>query len=171
MKHSVRFFSVVAAAVLFLAPVSTFAAAGTAFGGRITLIAPCLSISGPSVWVTITPAPATKQPTYIWTAATVRGVPPSSPDPAPYAVGQEILGVADTLYYCCLPPAVPVPPTCEIPSHPYWIIAPWLMLPGQRMQYANQSLSPSTGAEIQAAALAAPKAAMSAVISAFKLAF
>jgi hypothetical protein len=174
---------VVAVAYLGIFPVARIAQAdaGTSFGGRVTIINPCLSPAGPAVWITITPSPATKQPLYIWTAATMRGVPPSSPDPAPSIIGQEVIGVADTLFYCCVPPSIPAAGgICEIPAYPYWIPAPWLTRTGQRMQYASQSLAPSTGAEpvaalsaisastgISIAAFAALTAATAAIVAAF----
>jgi hypothetical protein len=135
------------------APVAASAAvSGTSFGGRIAMFTPCISYTGPSVWVTIVPAPATKNVAYIWTPATLRGVPapgllplypPSTnPDPPPYVVGQGILGIADVPYFCCIPPSIPAAAgTCQIPAYPYWIIVPGLI--GQRMQWANQSLAPS----------------------------
>ncbi|HVY73075.1 MAG TPA: hypothetical protein VG984_03455 [Candidatus Paceibacterota bacterium] len=138
------------------------AKAGLSFGGRIALVLPCLSLLGPSVWTVIVPAPATKQPLYIWTPATLRGLPPTSPDvPPPYAPLQGILGIADIPYWCCLPPGIPGPPgLCFVPYKPY--IVPGL--PGQRMQFANQSISPSPPGAVEAALIqgAAASAAASA---------
>lgn len=127
------------------------AASGLSFGGKIAVLTPCVSYTGPSVWVTIVPAPATKNITYIWTPGTLRGVPPPgfpplyppspNPDPAPYIVGQHILGIADVPYFCCPPPSIPTAPfSCQIPAYPYWIPVPPLL--GQRMQWANQSPLP-----------------------------
>lgn len=66
-------------------------AAGLSFGGRILLITPCLSASGPSMWITI--QPAGRFPiTYIWAPGTL-GPPPVHP-------GQSILGIADIPYAC-----------------------------------------------------------------------
>lgn len=66
-------------------------AAGLSFGGRILLISPCISASGPSVWITI--QPAGRFPiTYIWAPGTI-GLPPTHP-------GQSILGIADIPYVC-----------------------------------------------------------------------
>ncbi len=148
-------FAVVAATKTIVKP-------NLSFGGRVAVALPCISILGPSYWVSLVPAPATKQPFYIWTPLTLRGVPPPglpplfppkpTPDiPPPMVPGQEVLGLADIPYWCCLPPSVPAGPfICVVP--PYFIVPPLL---GQRMQWANQSLLPSTGAELAAAAAAA----------------
>ena len=123
-------------------------AKGLSFGGRVVAAIPCLSDLGPSYWVTIAPAPATKQPFYIWTPETLRGItPPGAPPlfppitgpdvPPPTHPGQEILGIADAPFWCCLPGEVPTAPgLCAVP-HPPWVLPG---LPGQRMQFANQSL-------------------------------
>jgi len=126
---------------------SVVAKTGLSFGGRITVAIPCLSDLGPSYWVTIVPAPATKQPFYIWTPETLRGLPPPglpplfppspNPDvPPPTHPGQEILGLADIPFWCCLPGGFPAEPgTCVVP-HPPWEIPG---LDGERMQWASQS--------------------------------
>ncbi len=145
-------FSSVFSLSLLVAPVTASAAAsGLSFGGKIAAFVPCLSYAGPSEFVTIVPAPATKQPFYIWTPATLRGVPPPgllpfyppspNPDPPPYVIGQQILGIADVPYFCCIPPSLPTAPfSCQIPAYPFWIPVPPLL--GERMQWANQSLLP-----------------------------
>jgi hypothetical protein len=137
---------------LLVTPASASAAvSGLSFGGKIAAFVPCLSYSGPAQFVTIVPAPATKQTFYIWTPMTLRGVPapgllplypPSpNPDPPPYVIGQQILGIADIPYFCCPPPSIPTAPfSCQIPFYPYWIPVPPLL--GERMQWANQSLLP-----------------------------
>lgn len=131
--------------------ITSLVGAAGSFGGRITAIIPCVSYAGPSELVTILPAPATKNISYIWTPLTLRGMPPPglpptyppspNPDPMPYAVGQQILGIADIPFFCCVPPSVPAAGNiCAIPAYPFWIPVPGLI--GQRMEWANQSLAP-----------------------------
>lgn len=142
-------------------------AKGVSFGGRIAALLPCVSYLGPSMWVTIVPAPFTKQPLYIWTPETLRGVPPTPDLPPPFAPLQQILGIADIPYFCCLPPSIPtIPFTCQIPAYPYWIPVPPLL--GQRMQFANQSLLPSPPGAVEVILLetAAEAAAATAAASA-----
>lgn len=142
------------------------AKAGLSFGGRIALLLPCLSLLGPSVWTVIIPSPSTKQPLYIWTPATLRGFPPTSPDPPPYAPLQGILGIADIPFWCCLPPGVPGPPgLCLVPYKPY--VVPGLL--GQRMQYANQSIAPSPPGAIDAALISGAAASAAATAAATTL--
>jgi hypothetical protein len=144
-------FSLIFSVSLLATPVAA-SASGLSFGGKIVTLIPCVSYTGPSVYIVIKPAPATKNISYIWTPAALRGVPPPgfpplyppspNPDPPPYIVGQSILGIADIPYFCCVPPSVPsIANTCQIPAYPFWIVVPGL--PGQRIQWANQSLAPS----------------------------
>lgn len=144
MKGIVRFTAGIVLAATLLAPFSASAQAqaGLSFGGRITFVLPCLSLLGPSVWTVIVPAPFTKFPAYVWTVATLRGGPPSfiMPDlPPPFHPGQEIAGIADIPFWCCAPGSVPtpVPFSCISSTFPFVV---WPPLPGQRMQWANQSV-------------------------------
>lgn len=132
MKRIAGFFLSLMLVGLFVTPFSA-SATGFSFGGRVTFLLPCLSFQGPSVWTVIIPAGSTPQTTYIWTPATLMG---TTPDPMPYAVGQHILGLADIPYFCCLPPAYPTPGGC------YTGTLAWIILPGQRMQFAGQSPLP-----------------------------
>gem|GEM_PF-2746804 len=142
-----RFTVGIVLAATLLAPFSASAQAqaGLSFGGRIEFVFPCLSLLGPSMWVVIVPAPFTKIPVYVWTIATLRGGPPPLPPsldiPPPYAPLQEIAGIADIPFWCCIPGSVPtpVPFSCVSPIPPFV----WPPLPGQRMQWANQSWLPS----------------------------
>jgi hypothetical protein len=64
---------------------------GTSFGGRIVAWIPCLSPLGPAIFITIVPA-GVFPVTYIWAPGTI-GLPPTH-------IGQQILGVADTIFGC-----------------------------------------------------------------------
>ena len=69
-------------------------ALGLSFGTQgITVLTPCVSYLGPSVWITIVPAGGDPNIFYIWTPTTV--------GPPPTHVKQEILGIADVPYFCC----------------------------------------------------------------------
>jgi len=81
------------ASLLF--PLST--SAFFSFGGRVAVVVPCLSPSGPAVWFNIAPLGAFPL-FYIWAPGTV-GMPPNHSF-------QSIIGTYDIPYACKVGPAV-----------------------------------------------------------------
>ncbi len=90
MHRFIVSFAGLLAGALLLVPLYA-SALGTSFGGKILAITPCMSLSGPAVWIKILPA-GLFPITYIWTPLTI-GLPPVH-------VAQQILGVADIPYGC-----------------------------------------------------------------------
>jgi hypothetical protein len=84
---------------------------GFSFGGRIGLVVPCVSALGPSIWVQLAvPASLLLPPySYIWTPATMVGVPPKPPSTPPSHPGQEIKGRFDIPYVCFTYSVPPIP--------------------------------------------------------------
>ncbi len=84
---------------------------GFSFGGRIGVVVPCVSALGPSLWVQLAvPASLLLPPySYIWTPATMVGIPPKPPSIPPSHPGQEIKGRFDIPYVCFTYSVPPIP--------------------------------------------------------------